>query len=150
MHGWIWKTRAKPPIIASPTPVRSVWRALPWGIAAAAVLAAGWTVWGRAGTGTTDLPLTHLDIGFPRDVEPGPSSALGPAITADGRAVAMIGVSDGARRAFVDASIVRRRSRCRAVARMGLCSRLTARAWRSSTARGSSPASPWRTSNGRT
>ena len=39
-------------------------------------LLAGWALWGRPGAGTTALPVTHLEIGFPRDVEPGPSSAL--------------------------------------------------------------------------
>ena len=64
------------PALAAPTPVRSVWRALPWGMAAAAVLLAGWALWGPPGAGTTALPVTHIEIGFPRDVEPGPSSAL--------------------------------------------------------------------------
>ena len=89
------------PALAAPTPVRSVRRALPWGMAAAAVLLAGWALWGPPGAGTTALPVTHIEIGFPRDVEPGPASALQPAISSDGRTVAMIGVSDGARRAFV-------------------------------------------------
>ncbi len=87
--------------LAWTAPVWSVWRALPWVIATAAVLAAGWALWGRPGAATTDLPLTHLDIGFPSDVEPSPSSARGPAIASDGRTVATIGVSNGSRRAFV-------------------------------------------------
>jgi eukaryotic-like serine/threonine-protein kinase len=89
------------PALAASAAVRSAWRALPWGIAAAAVLVTGWAVWGRPVAGATGSPVTHLEIGFPRDVEPGPSSALGPAIASDGRTAAMIGVSDGVRRAFV-------------------------------------------------
>ena len=73
--------------------------------------------------------MTHLEIGFPHDVEPSPFTSLGPAITSDGRTVAMIGVSDGARRAFgTDGSIVRKRSHCQELEPMASCSRLTARA----------------------
>ena len=90
------------PVAATPAaPARSFGRALPWGIAAAAVLLAGWAFWGHPATSVTVLPVTHLEIGFPHDVEPSPFTSLGPAISSDGRTVAMIGVSDGARRAFV-------------------------------------------------
>jgi hypothetical protein len=95
------ETAREAPALAAPTAVRSVWRALPWGIAAAAVLLAGWAFWGRPVAGTTGLPVTHLEIGLPPDVEPGAPSARGPAITSDGRTVAMIAVSEGVRRAFV-------------------------------------------------
>ena len=52
-------------------------------------------------TPAASRPVTHLDLGFPQDAEPGPSTGLGPAIDSDGRTVAMIGVIDGVRRAFV-------------------------------------------------
>jgi serine/threonine protein kinase/Tol biopolymer transport system component len=88
---------AAPPV----APTRVFRRALPWGVALAALLLAGWALWGRSGSSITALPVTHLEIGFPHDVEPGPSTSQGPAISSDGRTVAMIGVSDGVRRAFV-------------------------------------------------
>ena len=104
------------PVAAPPAaPARLFWRALPWGVAAAAVLLAGWAFWGHPATSTTALPVTHLEIGFPHDVEPGPSTGLGPAISSDGRTVAMIGVSDGVRRAFV-----RRLDRAEAIALPGV------------------------------
>jgi Tol biopolymer transport system component len=104
------------PVAAPPVaPARLFGRALPWGVAAAAVLLAGWAFWGHPGTSITALPVTHLELGFPHDVEPGPSTSLGPAISSDGRTVAMIGVSDGARRAFV-----RRLDRAEAIALPGV------------------------------
>jgi serine/threonine-protein kinase len=104
------------PVAASPVaPARLFGRALPWGVAAAAVLLAGWALWGHPATRITAVPVTHLEIGFPHDVEPSPSTSLGPAITSDGRTVGMIGVSDGARRAFV-----RRLERADAIALPGV------------------------------
>ncbi len=81
-------------------PQRSVVRAVPWAVAAAAVLAAGWALWGRAGSAPSTLPVTHLDIGFPPDVEPF-HLGRGPAISPDGRTVAMVGVKDGVRSLWV-------------------------------------------------
>ena len=104
------------PVAAPPvSPARWFGRALPWGVAAAAVLLAVWALWGHPATSITALPVTHLDIGFPHDVEPSPFTSLGPAITSDGRTVAMIGVSGGARRAFV-----RRLDRAEAIALPGV------------------------------
>ena len=62
--------------------------------------AAGWAISGRTGAATTASDVTHLDIGFPRDVEPY-HLARGPAISPDGRTVAMVGVKDGVRSLFV-------------------------------------------------
>ncbi len=90
-----------PPIAVPRIPARgALWRALPWGLAATATLLAGWALWGRAGVATTAPGVTYLDIGFPRDVEPY-HLARGPAISPDGRIVAMVGVKDGVRSLFV-------------------------------------------------
>jgi serine/threonine protein kinase len=85
---------------AAPAPTRSPWRALPWGLAAAAALVTGWALWDRSGLDTTAREVVHLDIAFPPDVEPLVRSG-GVAISPDGRTVAMIGVRDGVRRLFV-------------------------------------------------
>ena len=81
-------------------PQRAVVRAVPWAVALAAVLAAGWALWGRPGPGPSTPAATHLEIGFPPDVEPY-HLAKGPAISPDGRAVAMVGVKDGVRSLWV-------------------------------------------------
>ena len=78
----------------------SLWRALPWALAAAAALLAGWAISSRTDVATTAPNVTHLDIGFPREVEPY-HPIVGPAISPDGRTVAMIGVKDGVRSLFV-------------------------------------------------
>ncbi len=84
---------------AAPTSV--VWRVLPWGLAAAAALAAGWALWDRNGLETPARDVIHLDVAFPPDVEPLALTTGGFAISPDGRSVAMVGVKDGARRLFV-------------------------------------------------
>jgi serine/threonine-protein kinase len=89
------------PVAATPAPTRTLWQALPWGIAAGAALLAAWTLWGRTTVLTTARDVMQLDIGFPRDVEPVALATGGPAISPDGRTVAMIGTKDGARRLFV-------------------------------------------------
>ena len=89
------------PVAASPVPARgSLWRALPWGLTAAALLLAGWAISSRAGAATNAADVTHLDIGFPPDVEPY-HLARGPAISPDGRTVAMSGVKHGGRSLFI-------------------------------------------------
>jgi serine/threonine protein kinase/Tol biopolymer transport system component len=85
---------------ATPAPSLSVWRAVPWGIAAAAMLLSGWTLWGRTGIATTTHDVMHLDIGFPRDVEP-VTFFGGYGLAPDGRTVAMVGVRDGVRHVLV-------------------------------------------------
>ena len=87
------------PDAATPAPTRSIWYALPWGMTAAAVLLAGWTLWGRSSIATPTPDVMQLDIGFPRDVEP--TQRWEPTISPDGRTVAMIGVKDGVRSLFV-------------------------------------------------
>jgi Tol biopolymer transport system component len=67
----------------------------------AGALLAGWALARRTDRGTANPVVTHLDIGYPRDVENFPGTSLPPAISADGRTVAMIGVKDGVRRVFV-------------------------------------------------
>ncbi|HLE71285.1 MAG TPA: protein kinase [Vicinamibacteria bacterium] len=86
---------------AEPAGTRSLWRALPWGLTVAAVLVAGWTLWGRTGLDTTARDVMHLDIGFPPDVEPIGLTTAGLAISPDGRTVLMVGARDGVRRVFV-------------------------------------------------
>ena len=89
------------PAAASPVPARGpLWRAVPWALAAAASLLAGWAISARTGVATTTPDVTHLDIGFPPDVEPF-HAVQGPAISPDGRTVAMVGVKDGVRSLFV-------------------------------------------------
>ena len=74
---------------APAAPTRTLWRALPWGLALATALLAGWTLWGRSRADTTARDSMHLDMGFPPDVEPVPVSPSGVAISSDGRTVAM-------------------------------------------------------------
>jgi hypothetical protein len=61
-----------------PTPTRSPWRAVPWGLAAVALLFAGWTLWDRSRLDPSMLGATHFDIGFPPDVEPLPGLGAAP------------------------------------------------------------------------
>ena len=89
------------PGAVQPSPVPALWRWVPWGVAAAVALVAAWALWGRTRPATTAPQVTHLEIGFPRDVEPFPATSLAPAISPDGRTVAMVGVKDGVRRVFV-------------------------------------------------
>ena len=71
------------------------------GSACATSATRGWILEDAGDTPAASRPVTHLDLGFPPDAEPGPSTGLGPAIDSDGRTVAMIGVKDGVRRVFV-------------------------------------------------
>ena len=89
------------PGAVQPSPVPTLWRWVPWGVAAALALVAGWALWSRTGPATTVPRVTHLEIGYPRDVEPATSAGTAPAISPDGRSVAMLGVKDGVRRVFV-------------------------------------------------
>jgi serine/threonine-protein kinase len=82
-------------------PTSAMWRALPWGLAAAAALAAGWALWGRSGLETPARDVIHLDVAFPPDVEPLSTTPGGVAISPDGRAVVTVGVRDGVRRLFI-------------------------------------------------
>jgi Tol biopolymer transport system component len=82
---------------SAPTPV--LWRAAPWIVAAAMALVAGWALWSRTGSSATPQ-VTHLEIGYPRDVE-AVAYSMGPTISPDGRTVVMIGVRNGLRRVFI-------------------------------------------------
>ena len=66
-----------------------------------AILLAGWALSSRTGLNAPATQVTHFDIGLPPGVEPYPSS--GPAISPDGRSLAVIGIGarDGVRRVFV-------------------------------------------------
>ena len=83
------------------SPVAALWRWVPWGVAAAVALVAAWALWGQTRPATTAPQVTHLEIGYPRDVEPSSTTSTAPAISPDGRSVAMIGVKDGVRRVFL-------------------------------------------------
>ena len=76
-------------------------RALPWAVAALIGIVAGWTLWGRTGPATPVPRVMYLEIGHPREVEPFSELNTPPAISPDGRSVAMIGVKEGVRRVFV-------------------------------------------------
>jgi len=89
------------PLAIPPAAVPERLRWAPWGVAAAAALVAGWALWSRTGPAITVAQVTHLEIGYPRDVERFLPTSLAPAISPDGRTVAMIGVRDGAPRVFI-------------------------------------------------
>ena len=89
------------PLAFPPAQVPALRRLLPWAVAAAAALVAGWALWFRTGPTTAAPLVTQLEIGYPRDVENFPGTSLAPAISPDGRTVAMVGVRDGVRRVFV-------------------------------------------------
>jgi eukaryotic-like serine/threonine-protein kinase len=89
------------PGAVQPSPVPTLWRWAPWGVAAALALVAGWALWSRTGPATPVPRVTYLEIGYPRDVEPFSTASTAPAISPDGRSVAMIGVKDDVRRVFL-------------------------------------------------
>ena len=76
-------------------------RALPMVLAALAFVAGivAMALWSRAQP--IAVSPTHLDLAFPTEMEPLPNLTSGFAISPDGRAVAMIGVTRGSRRLFV-------------------------------------------------
>ena len=86
---------------AAAAPAWTLWPVLPWGLALAMALLAGWTLWGRSPADTTTRAPMHVDIGFPPDVEPLSNSQGALAIAPDGRTLAMTGVKDSVRRLFV-------------------------------------------------
>jgi Tol biopolymer transport system component len=86
---------------AEAAPAKPLGRALPWGLAAAAALVAGWALSGRGGSAAPTPDVIHLDIAFPPDVEPLSITTGSLAVSPDGRTVAMIGVKDGVRRLFL-------------------------------------------------
>jgi serine/threonine-protein kinase len=83
---------------ASQTPPNQLRRALPWALAAAAAVIAGWTLWHAAGA---RREVMHVDITYPPNVEPVWRMQAGFAVSPDGRSFAMMGVRDGVRRLYV-------------------------------------------------
>jgi serine/threonine-protein kinase len=51
-------------------PPKALWRALPWAIAAGALIIAAWVVPHRAGDDMASRQVMHLDIDYPPNVEP--------------------------------------------------------------------------------
>ena len=84
---------------APAAPTRTLWGALPWVLALAATVLAGWTLWNRNSADATPRDSLHFDIGYPPDVEP--LTIAGLAVSPDGRTVLMIGVKDSVRRLFL-------------------------------------------------
>lgn len=76
-------------------------RALPWTIAAVALVIAMWLLSHRPGIETAPHQVMHLDVSYPPDVEPISGLQGGFAISPDGRSLAMIGVRDGVRRLYI-------------------------------------------------
>ncbi len=76
-------------------------RLLPWAVAVAAIVVAGWALVGGTGSDTAGRGVMHLDINMPEGTEP--ISGLGGrfAISPDGRIIFMIGVQEGVRRFFM-------------------------------------------------
>jgi len=93
---------AKPaaPEAAATPPPKTLWRALPWAIAAVALAIATWAFTHR-GSSTASGAALHLDIGYPLNVEPISGLQGGFAISPDGQSVAMIGVREGVRRLYI-------------------------------------------------
>jgi serine/threonine protein kinase/Tol biopolymer transport system component len=91
------------PDVADPEPVpaRSLWRVLPSGLAAAALVLAGWAMWSRPGLEVSAGEVTHVDIALPSGVEPIWSVTGGAGVSSDGRVVLMCGAMGGVRRLFV-------------------------------------------------
>lgn len=90
-----------PPVGMSAASPNSIRRALPWAIAAAAIVIAAGTLWHRTGFDTGSREVMHLDIAYPPNIEPISGLQGGFAVSPDGRSVAMIGVRDGVRRLYI-------------------------------------------------
>jgi serine/threonine-protein kinase len=89
------------PEAAAPAPQNTLWRALPWAVAAIAIALAAWAFSHRTGSGAASGTVMHLDIGYPLNVEPISGLQGGFAISPDGQSVAMIGVREGVRRLYI-------------------------------------------------
>ncbi len=78
-------------------------RALPWLVSALAIaLAVASALRGQgAGAGSGSREVVHLEVGFPPGVEPVTGRQGGIAIAPDGKAIAMVGFTNGQRRLFV-------------------------------------------------
>ena len=78
-------------------------RALPWLVSALAIaLAVASALRGQgAGAGSRSPEVVHLEVGFPAGVEPVTGRQGGIAIAPDGKAIAMVGFTNGQRRLFV-------------------------------------------------
>jgi Tol biopolymer transport system component len=86
--------------VSAPAP-NPLWRALPWALAAAAIVLVAWMLSHRTGTDTTSTEVMHFGIGYPPNVEPVLGLQRGFAVSPDGRAVSMLGVRAGSRRLYI-------------------------------------------------
>ena len=66
--------RDTPALAVQPSPVPALWRWVPWGVAAAAGARRRMGALGPDMARHNRPPVTHLEIGFPRDVEPIPAT----------------------------------------------------------------------------
>jgi len=76
-------------------------QAAPWAAAAIALVIAAGLIVSRARTDRATREVTQVEIEYPHDVEPIAGLTGGFALSPDGRAVAMIGSKDAARRLFI-------------------------------------------------
>ena len=82
-------------------PPNPLWRALPWAIAASAIVIAAWALSHRTGIDRASHEVMHFDITYPPNVEPISALKGGFGVSPDGGSFAMIGVRDGVRRLFI-------------------------------------------------
>jgi eukaryotic-like serine/threonine-protein kinase len=82
-------------------PPNPLWRALPWAIAASAIVIAAWALSHRTAIDRASHEVMHFDITYPPNVEPISALKNGFGVSPDGGSVAMIGVRDGVRRLYI-------------------------------------------------
>jgi eukaryotic-like serine/threonine-protein kinase len=83
-----------------PAARRSIAFSLLSGLTVVSLLLAGWALWGRSPAASA-REVTHLDIGYPPDVEPTMETAGRLGIAPNGRAILLTGWREGVRHLFV-------------------------------------------------
>ncbi len=91
---------AAPATAVTSPPTRTL-RALPWALVVVAVALAAWALSRCTGEAPASRDVVHLDVGFPPGVEPVTGRQGGIAISPDGKAIAMVGFTNGQRRLYV-------------------------------------------------
>jgi len=94
------------PALAGAPRRASIVRALPWLVSALAIALATASVLSRgsgagAGISSASREVAHLEVGFPPGVEPVTGRQGGIALSPDGKAIAMVGFTNGQRRLLV-------------------------------------------------